>query len=140
MTQKELDAAMLRLNSERTVKMNDINRKRDEARLEMEKRVGAVQMQTAAKRNEIYTHIEMLRKEMLKLDKDSKAHEEKTEETRRQENRIRRLKDQEAVETIKIRDNARAYLLQMDYEARRVSQWFIDEKARLAREYVECRM
>ena len=140
MTQKELDAAMLRLNSERTVKMNDINRKRDEARLEMEKRVGAVQMQTAAKRNEIYTHIEMLRKERLKFEKDSKAHEEKTEEIRRQENRIRRLKDQEAVETIKIRDNARAYLLQMDYEARRVSQWFIDEKARLAREYVECRM
>ena len=140
MTQKELDAAMLRLNSERTVKMNDINSERDKARLETVQRVGAVQMQTAAKRNEIYNHIEMLRKERLKLDKDSKAHEEKTEEIRRQENRIRRLKDQEAVEIIEIRDKAKAYLLQMDYEARRVSQWFIDEKARLVREYAECGM
>ena len=130
----EFESACARLNTEYTKKMNGINRRKDEVACEKRRRLLAIQMETAAKRDEIRTRIEMLRKARMEFEKDSQAYVEKTEAIRIQDTRIARLKEQMEIEASKIKCDAYATRMQLDEDARRLSEWLALEKDRL-REY-----
>ncbi len=98
MTKQELDYAHSKLNMEYTKKSNDINRRKDDVSREKLNRLLAIRMETAAKKDEIRTNIEMLRNERLMYERDTLLHNEISEKIRIQENRIARLKEQADIE------------------------------------------
>ena len=124
-----------RLNLEYNQRSAEINRRKDEVSREKWQRLLAIRMQIAAKKDEIRTSIEMLRIERLKFEKESTAHEEKSEAIRRKENRILRLKEQAEIEMAQVRGDAYATRLQLDEDARRLTVWLETEKLRLMETY-----
>lgn len=137
MTRQELELEFSKLNAEYARRSNDINRRKDEVAREKYRRLLAIQMETAAKKDEIRTHIEMLRNERLKLEKDSKAYEEMSEAIRIHENRIHRLKEQAEIEMAQERGDAYAMRLQLDEDARRLSEWLEAEKLRINEAFLQ---
>ena len=124
-----------RLNLEYNQRSAKINCRKDEVSREKWQRLLAIRMQIAAKKDEIRTSIEMLRNERLKFEKESTAHEEKSEAIRRKENRIHRLKEQAEIEMAQVRGDAYATRLQLDEDARRLTVWLETEKLRLMETY-----
>ncbi len=81
MTKQELDYAHSKLNMEYTKKSNDINRRKDDVSREKLNQLLAIRMETAAKKDEIRTNIEMLRNERLKYERDTLLHNEISEKS-----------------------------------------------------------
>lgn len=137
MTKQELDYAHSKLNMEYTKKSNDINCRKDDVSREKLNRLLAIRMETAAKKDEIRTNIEMLRNERLKYERDTSLYNEISEKIRIQENRIARLKEQADIEAAQVHGDAYATRLQLDYEARQLSEWLEAEKLRINEAFLQ---
>ena len=94
-------------------------------------------METAAKKDEIRTAIDMLRNERLKCEHDTHSYMEKTEAIRIQENRIARLKDQAEIEKAKVQGDAYATRLQLYEDARHLTCWLDSEKLKIQEQYTQ---
>lgn len=125
------------LNLEYSKKSAEINRRKDEVNLNKYQLLLAIRMETAAKKDEIRTFIDMLRNERLKCECDTPAYDEKSEAIRFQENRIARLKEQVEIEKEKILGDAYATRLQLDEDARQLSCWFDSEKLKIQEQYMQ---
>ena len=131
MTLREMELKFQQLNLEYSKKSAEINRRKDEVNREKYRLLLAIRMETAAKKDEIRTAIDMLRNERLKCEHDSLAYMEKTEAILFQENRISRLKDQAEIEIAKVQGDAYATRLQLDEDARQLSCWLDSEKLKI---------
>ena len=135
MTLREKELKFRQLNLEYQKKSAGINRRKDEVSREKYRRLLAIRMETAAKRDEIRTAIDMLRDERLKFERDTPAYMEKTEAIHIQEDRIARLKEQTGVEIEKVEGDAYATRLQFDEDALRLACWMDSEKLRILKQY-----
>lgn len=137
MTLREKELKFQQLNLEYAKKSAEINRRKDEVNREKHRLLLAIRMETAAKKDEIRTAIDMLRNERLKCEHDSPSYMEKTETIRIQENRIARLKDQAEIEKAKVQGDAYATRLQLDEDARQLTCWLDSEKLKIQEQYAQ---
>ena len=137
MTRREMELKFRQLNLEYQKKSADINRRKDEVSREKYRRLLAIRMETAAKRDEIRTAIDMLRNERPKFERDTPAYMEKTEAILIQGNRIARIKEQAGIEMEKVKGDAYATRLQLDEDARQLSNWLNSEKLKIQEQYAQ---